>query len=273
QSIHPLSKKIYNKLEIRDTITPDQFDEIPGKGIISLISGTSVAIGSRSFLIQQEGLTNEDIPATNESGSMVHICIDGYYKGYFTFENRVRKGLKTLLEDLERENHEAYLLSGDNSFEENKLRNVFSNWKKMLFNQSPVQKLNVIEGLKNEGKHVVMIGDGLNDAGALQASNFGIAISDDMSSFSPACDAIAEGGSLENMHTLLKFSRASFRIIIASFVISLIYNITGLGFAVTGHLSPLVAAILMPLSSVSVMAFTYTVTRIKARKMGLKIWA
>lgn len=94
-----------------------------------------------------------------------------------------------------------------------------------------------------------------------------------MSSFSPACHAIAESNSMANIGQMVEFSRSAFNIILASFCISLIYNLTGLGFAITGHLSPLVAAIIMPLSSVSVMAFTNIATRIKANQMKLKIWA
>ena len=143
----------------------------------------------------------------------------------------------------------------------------------MLFNQSPIEKLEFIDQLHDQNEHVVMIGDGLNDAGALKNSDFGIAISDDMSSFSPACHAIAESNSMANIGQMVEFSRSAFNIILASFCISLIYNLTGLGFAITGHLSPLVAAIIMPLSSVSVMAFTNIATRIKANQMKLKIWA
>lgn len=118
-----------------------------------------------------------------------------------------------------------------------------------------------------------MIGDGLNDAGALNKSHFGIALSDKTSSFSPACDAILDGNELQNIDKLIEFSKVSISIVHFSFGLSLLYNITGLSFAVTGHLSPLVAAILMPLSSITIMAFTTFATRLKARKMGLKIWA
>lgn len=198
--------------------------------------------------------------------------ISDSYKGAFLLENKLRDGIQDVLATLGRQ-QDVYLVSGDNEAEGKKLKEAYPFWTEMLFNQSPVQKLEVIDRLHQKKEHVVMIGDGLNDAGALKASDFGIAISDDMSSFSPACDAIAESASLKNLATLVDFSRSAFRIIVASFGISLMYNLTGLGFAITGNLSPLVAAIIMPLSSVSVMAFTNIATRIKANQMKLKIWA
>lgn len=272
QSIHPLSKAIFKKLESDTLVKPEEFDEIEGKGIKAIIEGNQIILGSRRFIEDQVGLSHSELPKHNISGSSVFIAINGKFKGVFNFQSKIREGLSSLLSNLS-EKYATYLLSGDNEGEKEKLKTVFKGWSGMHFNRSPVEKLNFIGELKKKQHHVVMIGDGLNDAGALKASNFGIAISDDMSSFSPACDAIADAGSLENLDKLVDFSQAAFRIIIASFAISLLYNLTGLGFAITGQLSPLVAAILMPLSSVSIMAFTNVATRIKARKMGLKIWA
>ena len=272
QSIHPLSKRLFQTLEQQEVIMPESYHEIPGKGLFASFFGIPVVLGSRDFVLEQTHLSPADFPAVIGEGSKTHVAINGEYKGYYTFENKIRDGLSPLFRKLSL-GHSTYLLSGDNEQEKEKLRKVFPGWTGMLFNQSPVQKLEFVEQLKKSEKHVIMIGDGLNDAGALQASNFGIAVSDDMSSFSPACDAIADEDALIELNTIVEFSKTSFRIIKASFAISLMYNITGLGFAITGHLSPLVAAILMPLSSVSIMAFTNLATRIKAKQAGLKIWA
>ena len=129
-----------------------------------------------------------------------------------------------------------------------------------------------MECLESEGKKACMIGDGLNDAGALKTAHFGIALSDDMSSFSPACDAIIEGEATEYLAVMRQFSQDAIRVILFSFALSLLYNLIGLGFAITGELSPLVAAIIMPSSSISVMIFTFFTTRFIAQKRGLKVW-
>lgn len=273
QSIHPLSKTIYTTFSSGDRVLPESFEELPGMGIKATIKHQEYALGSRRFI---QGLVgnNNGSEYTNKppEGSAVYVAIDGSYRGYFEFRNKIRNGVPELLKRLSAR-FELHLLSGDNETEKSRFTEMFSGWKSLSFNQSPSDKLERIGHLKQNDHKVVMIGDGLNDAGALKASNFGIAISDDMSSFSPACDAIIESSSVGEIDNLIEFSQAAFTIILWSFGISLLYNITGLAFAVTGHLSPLVAAILMPLSSVSVMAFTNIATRIKAKNKGLHIWA
>ena len=271
QSIHPLSKIIAHSLA-QETLSPDFVEEIPGKGLKARFGSIEVLVGSKSFLSDDSAVHIPGFVNTNSTGSLVHVMIDGAYKGAFLLENKLRNGIEEVLSTLGRQ-QDVYLVSGDNEAEGKKLRDAYPFWTDMMFNQSPIEKLEMIDRLHEQKEHVVMIGDGLNDAGALKASDFGIAISDDMSSFSPACDAIAESASLKNLATLVEFSRSAFKIIVASFGISLLYNLTGLGFAITGNLSPLVAAIIMPLSSVSVMAFTNIATRIKANQMNLKIWA
>ncbi|MCG8374181.1 MAG: heavy metal translocating P-type ATPase metal-binding domain-containing protein [Balneolales bacterium] len=267
-STHPLSKAIVEKLKRTALNNPVSYFELAGKGVHAVYPDSRVYIGSSEFLEEQNiQVTTDD--SSLGYGSKVFVAIDGKYRGYFRIRHIVRKGLSNLLSDIFKP---VFLLSGDNEKEKNMLLKVFPHWRKMLFDQSPSDKLDFVNTLKRKGAHVTMIGDGLNDAGALQASNFGIAVSDDKSSFSPACDGIIDATSLHSLNKFVAFSKSAFTIILFSFGFSLLYNLTGLGFAITGHLSPLVAAILMPLSSVSIMAFTTVATRIQAQKMGLKIW-
>jgi Cu+-exporting ATPase len=101
-----------------------------------------------------------------------------------------------------------------------------------------------------------MIGDGLNDAGALMQSDVGIAISDDTNNFSPACDAVLSGNYFSLLKELINYCQKEKVIIYASFVLSIIYNFVGLFFAVQGELQPVIAAILMPVSSISIVLLT-----------------
>lgn len=270
-SIHPLSRKISANLSGVASFTPVDFHEIPGKGIFALVDGNHIVLGSRHFLAEQAEVNITEIPKTEFSGAMVHLMINGDYKGFYGIKAGLRSGISELLESL-KQRFKMYLLSGDNEGQKNEFTNYFGTNGSLLFNKKPEEKLEFITSLQKENERVVMVGDGLNDAGALKKSDFGIALSDDISSFSPACDAILEGNSLHKLKDFIGFSKASMKIIIASFVLSLLYNTIGLGFAITGNLTPLVAAILMPLSSISIMIFTFLTTRYFARKRGLAIW-
>jgi Cu+-exporting ATPase len=135
----------------------------------------------------------------------------------------------------------------------------------LYFNQTPYAKLDFIKNIQDGGNNVLMVGDGLNDAGALKQSFVGISIAEDSNVFSPACDGILESGNFDLLPKLIQFSKSSMRIIVVSFIISFLYNIAGLAFAIQGTLSPLIAAILMPLSSISVVVFTTGATRLLAR--------
>ncbi|MEI7662770.1 MAG: HAD-IC family P-type ATPase, partial [Bacteroidota bacterium] len=157
------------------------------------------------------------------------------------------------------------LLSGDNDAELPNLLSFFPSGNHLHFNQSPMEKLEYIRRLKASGKRVLMIGDGLNDAGALRESDCGISIADDIYHFSPACDAILESAQFQNLPGFLSFSRTAMRIVFVSIALSFLYNVAGLSFAITGNLSPVVSAILMPLSSVSIVTFVTVSVSLSAR--------
>jgi Cu+-exporting ATPase len=193
--------------------------------------------------------------------------IDHIYLGYFEFGHRYRKGMEKIFA-LESP-FNLHLLSGDRDHEKNELLRFFKNPDKMHFDQSPQDKLDYIHSLQDHGNKVMMIGDGLNDSGALKQSDLGIALTDNVNNFSPGSDAILDGRSLDKLPAFLRFSKDSVNIIHFSFLISLTYNLIGLCFAVSGNLSPLIAAILMPLSTVSIISFTSITTHIIAKKRKL----
>ena len=162
-----------------------------------------------------------------------------------------------------------FVLSGDNDRERENLTRIFGSDIRMRFRSNPQEKLQQIRDLQSEGKRVIMLGDGLNDAGALRQSDVGIAVSDHTGMFSPASDAILEGEQVSRLGALVKFARLGKSIVAASFLLSILYNFVGLGFAVQGGLSPLVAAILMPASSISIVVFVTVVSTLTARRLGL----
>lgn len=258
ESIHPLSKRIATHLSQAQKLKPLSFKEHTGKGIEAIIEGQVIKLGSFDFV---GGNTN-----SNNKGSKVYVGINNEVKGYFNFKNVYRDGVVNLFKDLQQKGYELHLLSGDNEDEKNYLGNFFTNSATLNFNQSPQQKFNYIENLMQHGKKVIMVGDGLNDAGALMKSYAGIAVTDDVNFFTPACSAILEGNKVSQLKQYLDYAKAGAWIIKASFVISLLYNIVGLSFALTGTLQPVIAAILMPVSTISIVLFTTLSSNIIARK-------
>ncbi len=257
-SSHPLSSILNDYLEELSFEAPESYDEIPGMGITAKVGNYRINVGSSEFV---SGETEHE--ATTES--RVYIGIDGERLGYFSIGNTYREGLDKVITRLGN-HYELHLISGDNEAERDRLREVFGPDAQLHFNQSPTDKKAYVDKLKSQGKKVLMIGDGLNDAGALAASDTGISIADDVFSFSPACDAILESSRFNQLDRLLMFTKSSFRVIRASFTISFIYNVIGLSFAVSAMLSPLIAAILMPLSSISVVAFATFAVGIAGRR-------
>ncbi|TXG35229.1 heavy metal translocating P-type ATPase [Seonamhaeicola maritimus] len=257
-SNHPLSRSLYNLLADHDILTLDSYEEHIGKGIEAKHHEKNIKVGSAPFVGYSA--------VTSTLNTAVHVSTNNEYKGKFTFYNAYRKGLSKLFNLLKRE-YDLVILSGDNAGEKENLTKLLPPKAKLLFNQKPEDKLEYIKFHQSEGANVLMIGDGLNDAGALAQSNVGIAISENVNVFSPACDAILDASKFNELVNYLKVSKSAIKIIKWSFVLSFIYNIIGLYFAVTGQLAPVVAAILMPLSSISIVVFTTICTNIVGRKL------
>ena len=256
-SNHPLSRMLYDFLPETKREKVTVFDEIPGKGIQATVLDKQIQIGSASFVgkIQEEGLQQ----------TAVHIKIDEVYCGHYIFNNEYRTGLEDLFQLLNKK-YEIKILSGDNEGERPTLEKLLPNGVELVFNQKPDEKLAFIKQLQEQGKNVMMVGDGLNDAGALAQSNVGISISENVNVFSPACDAILDASEFFKLNYFLNLSKDAIKTIKMSFALSLLYNVVGLSFAITGNLLPLVAAIIMPLSTITIVSFVTIMSNYYARK-------
>ncbi|RLD77277.1 MAG: heavy metal translocating P-type ATPase, partial [Bacteroidetes bacterium] len=243
-STHPLSMAIYKNFSELEQIVVEEFRELPSRGLIGQFNEIKLKIGSEEFI-------NGTIENKSDTSSTVFISFNEKTKGYFKINTKYRSGLEELIDELAND-YDLHLISGDNSSEKENLIPLFKDEKKLHFNQSPQDKLEYIKTLQKEGRNVLMIGDGLNDAGALNASNASISIADDVYHFSPACDAILEASKFKRLSSFLKLSGSAIKVVKSSFILSFLYNVIGMYFAVSGMLSPIIAAILMPLSSVSV---------------------
>ncbi len=258
-STHPLSKLIHSFIRQKTSESVSEFKEIPGKGIEGTFHGETVRIGSPIF-------TGCLFPLDPHAAHVV-VAIGGNVKGYFTIKNSLRKNIPEMISRLGSKC--VALLSGDNDGDKFQMQRVFPKDVSLLFNQTPQEKLSFVKAIQLQGKKVLMVGDGLNDAGALKQSDVGIAITDDTGVFTPACDGILYGDNIEILDKCLELARSASVILKYGFGISFFYNAIALGFAITGHLTPLVAAILMPVSSISVVGFSsVAVNFISKRKLS-----
>ncbi|MBA4053335.1 MAG: heavy metal translocating P-type ATPase [Marivirga sp.] len=255
-STHPLSELITNAIPGRSAERISSFKEVPGKGIEGVVNGALIRLGSGSFI----GIRQDIDP----NAAKVFVAIDGDVRGYFSVQVSVRKNIKGMLDRFGRKC--VALLSGDNEADREKMASMFHPDTELLFNQSPHDKLAFIRHLQQNFRKVMMVGDGLNDSGALKQSDVGIAVTDNTGVFTPACDGILEGDRLGSLDRFIELAKSSTVILKSAFVISFLYNAVALGFAVTGNLTPLVAAVLMPLSSISVVGFSSLAVNYVARK-------
>jgi len=258
-SSHPLSKAIVEYFKDVDHIDIDRYEDIIGKGIITAVGDTKLKLGSANFIFGSK----------NQAGSSVLIEINGKYLGQFKFQHALRPDLEKVIAHIQ-QTHEIQLLSGDTDDEAERMISLFGSEDRVHFNQSPKDKLQFIKRLQDNGHHVMMIGDGLNDAGALKQSDVGLVISDNVNNFSPACDGILTAGAFINLHQLLQYMKGIRNVIHFAFLLAFLYNFIGLYFAMSGQLAPIIAAILMPASSITIIVYgigmSYALDRFFFRK-------
>lgn len=258
-SNHPLSRELLKWLGDCVLLWITNYKEVVGKGQSADYLDCSVYLGSASFVEVNK----------KAEGTAVYVKINNDIKGVFTLEQSWRPGLNEIVQSLKKNDFSLHLISGDNERRAEALKMIFPTGSQLLFNQNPSDKLHRIEQWQNNNHKVCMLGDGLNDAGALRKADLGIAVSDDINNFSPGCDAILDGESFEKVPAFFNFSKDAVKVIKMSFAISILYNIIGVSFALQGTMSPLFAAILMPISTVTIISFTSLMTRWYGKKRGL----
>ena len=274
QSTHPLSQRLARELE-GAPLALVGWEETAGEGISGVSeAGDMVRLGKCSADFASPRLNSYDETTTRADSqsprysTRVYVTLNDEPAGYFTFHNVYRPALPAVLTQLARR-YRLAVLSGDTDAERSRLQALFGAGAALHFSQSPADKLAYIAAERARGHTVVMVGDGLNDAGALRAADAGIALTDTLTNFSPACDAILDAGEFGHLATFLSFSRACLRVVLATFALSFCYNGFGLLLAVQGRFTPIVSAILMPISSISVMVAATLLVRFAARRNHL----
>ena len=262
QSTHPLSARIAALLAENQPVLPVRScHETTGGGVEGIVDGRELALGSAAWLVARGVVVG---PLSSAAGSCVHVAINGQHRGCFVLESVLRTDAGQLVQRLS-EHYEVALLSGDNDRQRDVFAPLFGAHTR--FQQSPLNKLEFIHNLQRSGQTVMMVGDGLNDAGALQQSDVGVAVVEKISAFSPASDIILSATMVPQLHELLVFSKRAVRVVRWSFLLSSLYNVVGLSIAASGRLAPVVCAILMPLSSITVVAFACGATAWAGRRL------
>jgi len=261
QSTHPLSKAIVTWAAIHQLIPVRSFNEIPGSGIEGFVGDELLTLGSARFVL------GEAYPAS--AFSEVYFSWEGKVLGKFTFSNEYREGLNGLISSLKKR-YAMTVVSGDHSADQSLLQHLFGREVPLLFDQLPTDKQDVVASIQEKGSRVIMVGDGLNDAGALLQADVGIAVTDDSNRFTPASDCILSADALPMLDLFLRVAKANKRIVLTAFVVSIIYNLVGLFFAVQGTLNPMIAAILMPVSSMSILLIAFGLSNWYCNRLGLK---
>ena len=253
-SIHPISRALAGPTVAGMPV--ENVREEPGLGVSGLVNGHRVAIGSAAFVAAEMG------HAIDNAAGATWAAVDGARPQPLRVGADLRPGAEAAVASLARD-LEAWLLSGD------RVPDASSLWPSLFgdrvwFRQSPEDKLAVVTSLRDAGRRVLMVGDGLNDAGALAAAHAGIAVSDDTACLVPACDAVLQGARVADMPALLRYARRTPAVIAFCFAVSVIYNVVGVGLALAGALTPLAAAILMPVSSMTIVGLATGLMRVHA---------
>lgn len=281
QSTHPLARQLVGLIQDPSggrsagvpsvpagADRPEWYREHPGRGIEGQVQGLELWLGSAHWLRKRGVSVPEGCIRTAHS---VHVAIGGLYRGSFQLQRALRPGTDRLAQTLAGR-YELALLSGDQARERAAFEQLFGRGASLLFHQTPEEKQTFIHQLQQRGRTVMMVGDGLNDAGALRQSDVGVAVVEDIGAFSPASDVILEARRVAELPELLGLARRAVQVVYVCFALSILYNVAGLTLAVQGRLSPLVAAILMPLSSVTVVSAACALGLWQARRSGLTTW-
>lgn len=260
QSAHPLAKTIAGNLPLPlDGVLPHAFEEYAGKGLQAVFATETYRLGNKAFA---EGTSATD---PQPQSSRTYFSRDGHLLGYFEFQHRLRPGMDDMFQELEVLGLEKAVLSGDAAAEGPAMQRLIGSGTVRMA-CTPMQKLQYLEEQGIQGRRTAMVGDGMNDAGAFAAAEIGVAVREDQSHFSPACDVIVDADRVRHIPQVIRYARSVMRGVVIAFGISLVFNAIALSFAVTGQLSAAIAALLMPLGSITVVLSSIWLTRMASRR-------
>ncbi|MES2389349.1 MAG: heavy metal translocating P-type ATPase metal-binding domain-containing protein [Bacteroidota bacterium] len=258
-SSHPLCRNMYLHLaDYADIPEPISITETAGAGIEAVFNGCIVRIGNAAWSLA---------PADIHSSGL-HININGQYTGRFNISQNLRHGVDSALNML-RKHYALSVLTGDGIEGLGVVEKVLPDTKEIILKawQNPEMKADFVRYCRENGQKVLMAGDGLNDGPALKEAYVGIAMQSNMHAFTPSSDIIADAAAAARLPQILQFAKGCINIVKISFLLSMVYNGIGLSMAMQGILSPVFAAIFMPVSSMSVVGLSVGLSTLYARRL------
>lgn len=267
-SEHPLGQSIVIKgqEELITLSEPEKFMAVPGKGLKATFEGKEVFIGNRRLMKDNSisiDLAEEELLRLEEEGKTAMILgIDGVLYGIIAVADQIKETSKQAINDLKQMGLDIYMMTGDNERTARAIA-LQVGIDNILAEVLPENKAEEVEKIKTQGKHVGMVGDGINDAPALAAADVGFAIGTGTDVAMEAADITLMRGDLSGVVTAIKLSHATMKTIRQNLFWAFFYNTIGIPFAAFGFLNPMVAGAAMAFSSVSVVSNSLRLKRFK----------
>lgn len=271
-STHPIAFALKRDLQV----TPESLPELAeirshlGGGVSAVLGGEQLLVGSERFVLGSgavlpPGLAKAAEDPARQSASPVYVALGARVRAVAFLGDRVREDAAASLARLRDAGHELCVLSGDHPRVVESTANTLRAragrpdlFARVVGGVSPEQKLSFVqEAVARSSRSVVMVGDGVNDAGALASASVGVAVRGAAEASLLSASVFLARPGLSGLVELLRGSAHTRRTIRRGIAMSLVYNAIGVGLAASGHLNPLIAAVLMPFSSLSVVTNAY----------------
>jgi Cu+-exporting ATPase len=267
-SEHPLGEAIVRAASHRALVLPKitGFEAMPGHGIRGQVDGQMVLLGNRRLFQRQEsdlGAAEEAMARLEAEGKTAMLVgYGGRLIGIIAVADTLKPEANEAVAALRQEGIEAILLTGDNERTAQAIAKAVG-IERVIAEVLPADKARIIEDLKRQGKAVAMVGDGVNDAPALAAADIGIAIGSGSDVAKETGSIILIKSDVRDVVAAIRLSRATLRKIKQNLFWAFIYNSVGIPVAALGLLNPVIAAAAMALSSLSVIANSALLKRLK----------
>lgn len=263
KATHPISKAFTTYLEEKNIQKVDvkEFEEVSGYGVIGKIENSQITLGNSKMLskFNIENIHEEDEKKLAENGnSIVYVVKDSNIIALIGVNDMIRDDIQKVIKQLNENNIETIMLTGDNKQTAEKIAQKIG-IEKVISNVLPSQKVEEIKKLKQEGKYVMMCGDGINDSPALASANIGVSINSAADIAMDSAEVILTRNDLSGIINLIKISKKTIRNIKQNLFWAFFYNTLMIPIAI-GLLKPIGISINPMIASLAMVFSSFSVT-------------